>query len=129
MKKIFLVQDAKCDYPSACNAVETLLIHKDLVNTKLFNSLIEMLQAQNVKLNSGPLLHKTIKFAPPLAKKLNTEYSDLEITIELVENMEEAVHHINKYGSNHTDSIVTKNSKYFFFKIIIYIVFLNLNNK
>jgi gamma-glutamyl phosphate reductase len=76
----------------------------------LFNSLIEMLQTQNVKLNSGPLLHKTIKFAPPLANKLNTEYSDLEITIELVENMEEAVQHINKYGSNHTDSIVTKNS-------------------
>ena len=50
-----------------------------------------MLQTQNVKLNSGPLLHKTIKFAPPLANKLNTEYSDLEITIELVENMEEAV--------------------------------------
>jgi gamma-glutamyl phosphate reductase len=69
-----------------------------------------MLQTQNVKLNSGPLLHKTIKFAPPLANKLNTEYSDLEITIELVENMEEAVQHINKYGSNHTDSIVTKNS-------------------
>jgi len=69
-----------------------------------------MLQTQNVKLNSGPLLHKTIKFAPPLANKLNTEYSDLEITIELVENMEEAVQHINKYGSNHTDRIVTKNS-------------------
>ena len=106
-----VVQDAKCDYPSACNAVETLLIHKDLVNTKQFNLLIEMLQQQNVKLNSGPLLHKTIKFAPPLAKKMNVEYSDLELTIELVNSVDDAIKHINKYGSNHTETIVNKNSK------------------
>ena len=106
------MRDAKCDYPSACNSMETLLVHKDLVNTKLFNSIIEMLQTENVKLFSGPLLHKTIKFAPPLATKLNNEYSDLELTVELVSDVNGAIEHINKYGSSHTDSIITSSSNY-----------------
>ena len=91
--------------------METLLIHKDLLNTDLFNSIVEMLERENVKLYSGSLLHKSIKFAPPLAKEMKHEYSDLELTIELVENVESAVSHINKYGSNHTESIVTKNGR------------------
>ena len=76
----------------------------------MFNTLIETLQAEDVKLNSGPLLHKTIKFAPPLAHKLNHEYSDLELTVELVDDVDTAIKHINKYGSNHTEAIITKNS-------------------
>ena len=105
-----VVRDAKCDYPSACNAMETLLIHKDLVNTKLFDSIIEVLENEHVKLYSGPRLNKTIKFAPPLVKKLNIEYSDLELTIELVDNVDAAIEHINNYGSSHTEAIITKNS-------------------
>ena len=107
---IKVVRDAKCDYPSACNAMETLLVHKDLLNTKLFDSIIEELERENVKLYSGPRLNKTIKFAPPLAKKLNIEYSDLELTIEIVDNVDAAIHHINTYGSSHTEAIITKNS-------------------
>ena len=91
--------------------MESLLIHKDLLNSTLFDSMIEMLERENVKLFSGPQLHRSIKFAPPIAKQMNHEYSDLELTIELVENVDQAIQHINKYGSNHTDSIVTKNSK------------------
>ena len=80
---IKLVRDSKCDYPSACNALETLLVHKSLINTELFNGLIEMLKRENVKINCGPQFHQTLKFAPPLAKSLKHEYSDLELTIEL----------------------------------------------
>jgi delta-1-pyrroline-5-carboxylate synthetase len=105
------VRDAKCDYPSACNAMETLLLHKDLVNSKLFDSLIEMLEKENVKLYSGPMLNKSVKFAPPLAQQLSHEYSDLQLTIEIVDDVQAAVTHINKYGSGHTESIITKNSK------------------
>ena len=92
--------------------METLLIHKDLLNTKLFNSIIELLKNENVKLNSGPNLHRAIQFAPPLAVKLNHEYSDLELTIELVDDVDAAIAHINKYGSSHTESIITTNGKY-----------------
>lgn len=68
-----------------------------------------MLESEHVKLNSGPALNKAIKFAPPLAKTFRKEYSDLEVTIELVEDAPSAIHHINKFGSHHTDSIVTQN--------------------
>lgn len=105
-----LIRDSKCDYPSACNALETLLIHKNLVNTELFNSIIDMLEKERVTLNSGPLFQKLIKFAPPLAKNLKHEYSDLELTIELVDDVDHAIQHINKYGSSHTESIITSNS-------------------
>jgi gamma-glutamyl phosphate reductase len=92
--------------------METLLVHKDLLNSDLFNSIIEMLERENVILYSGQLLHKSIKFAPPLAKDLRHEYSDLEVTIELVNDVDAAIEHINKYGSNHTDSIITRNGKF-----------------
>jgi hypothetical protein len=91
--------------------VETILVHKDLVGSKVFTDLIDMLQQQKVKLNSGPLLHKMIKFAPPLARSLRTEYSDLEVTIEIVDSVQDAVGHINQYGSHHTDTIVTENGE------------------
>lgn len=104
------IRDSKCDYPSACNALETLLVHKNLVNSNVFNSIIEMLEKEQVTINSGPLFQKLIKFAPPLAKSLKHEYSGLELTIELVEDVDSAVEHINKYGSSHTESIITNNA-------------------
>ena len=102
-----VVRDAKCDYPSACNAMETLLVHKDLLHTQLFDSLVDMLKSENVKIYSGQNLHKSLKFAPPLANQLHHEYSDLALTIELVDDVQSAIDHINTYGSGHTESIVT----------------------
>ena len=89
--------------------METLLIHKDLLHSDLFNSIAEMLEHENVRLYSGPTLYRAIKFAPPLTKELKHEYSDLQLTVELVDNVDAAIQHVNKYGSNHTDTIVTKN--------------------
>lgn len=103
------MRDAKCDYPSACNAMETLLIHKELLHSDLFNSIVEMLERENVRLYSGPTLNRAIKFAPPLTKELKHEYNDLQLTVELIDSVDEAIKHINKYGSNHTDAIVTNN--------------------
>jgi delta-1-pyrroline-5-carboxylate synthetase len=51
-----------------------------------------------------------VKFAPSVVDTFRKEYSDLEITIEAIENVQEAVTHINSYGSHHTDSIITKNN-------------------
>ncbi len=103
------VRDSKCDYPSACNALETLLVHKSLINTKTFNDIIDMLVKEEVKLNSGPNFQNLVKFAPPPAKNMRTEFSDLELTIEVVDSLEDAIDHINKYGSSHTESIITSN--------------------
>lgn len=86
-----IVIDAKTQYPSACNAVETLLIHKD------FKYKDELLNA--IK-NAGVALVET-------PERWDFEYSDLILAYKSVENVTQAIDHINKYGSGHTDSIVT----------------------
>ncbi|XP_070539725.1 delta-1-pyrroline-5-carboxylate synthase-like isoform X2 [Ptychodera flava] len=104
-----IVRDSKCDYPAACNAMETLLIHKAHRNTKLFEDILDMLKAENVKFHPGPRLAQSLKFGPAEAKSMRAEYSGLECAIEIVEDVCEAIDHINKFGSSHTDSVVTEN--------------------
>lgn len=87
------VIDAKTQYPSACNAVETLLIHKEF---KYNNELLDALDKAQIKLVSAP-------------ERWDFEYSDKILAYKFVENIDEAIEHINKYGSGHTDAIVTDN--------------------
>ncbi|KAL1505360.1 hypothetical protein ABEB36_004945 [Hypothenemus hampei] len=108
-KVIKIVMDAKIDYPSACNAVETILLHKNLMEGDFFSELCYHLKNANVKINSGPNLSKCLQFGPPLAKSMKKEYSALEVCIEVVESMELAIEHIHTYGSSHTDTIITEN--------------------
>ena len=66
-------------------------------------------------MHSGPRLCNALKFGPPPATSMRKEYGDLEMNIEIVDDVHGAVSHINKYGSSHTDTIVTNNCKYVFF--------------
>jgi len=103
-----IVLDSKTDYPAACNAMETLLIHEECMKNGLFDDLVKKLKSAGVKLYSGPNLSANLAFSPELASNLKHEYGDLECTIELVKSVYEAIDHIHKFGSSHTDSIVSE---------------------
>ena len=88
---IRITVDAKTQYPSACNAVETLLIHKDFAKK---DELLAALQLEEIKLELNP-------------DSWDIEYGDNILSVRVVENIDNAIAHINKYGSGHTDCIIT----------------------
>ncbi|XP_065649444.1 delta-1-pyrroline-5-carboxylate synthase isoform X3 [Hydra vulgaris] len=106
-----IVIDSKCDYPAACNAMETLLVHENLLRTKAFDVLLDGLKNNGVTVHAGPRLCRALPFGPVPAKSLNVEYNQLECAMELVDGVDDAVRHIHEYGSSHTDAIVTENKE------------------
>ncbi|XP_067035840.1 delta-1-pyrroline-5-carboxylate synthase-like isoform X1 [Acropora muricata] len=104
-----IVVDSKCDYPAACNAMETLLVHRDLIKTSFLDRLLKALREKGVIVHAGPNLVRMLPLAPAPAKSMKREYSGLECAIEVVRNVQEAIDHIHQYGSSHTDVIITDN--------------------
>lgn len=104
-----LVVDAKTDYPSACNAMETLLLHKDTVQStatgNIAVSVLMSLRAAGVKCLGGPKAMKAGLCDIP-AEEMKCEYGDLRCMVEIVDSLDEAIDHIHKYGSGHTEAIV-----------------------
>ena len=100
--------NAKVQRPSACNALETLLIHKNAVDNVL-TEIANMLQEVDVDLRGCPETLKYVDCRPAIEEDYYAEYNDLILAIKVVENIDEAISHINKYGSGHSESIVTKN--------------------
>jgi len=101
--------DSKIQYPAACNAIETLLVHKDIAPAFLGKA-IPLFNSNNVKLVGDK---KAVELGLDQEASLedwHTEYLDLILSIKIVEDLEEAITHIQKYSSKHTDGIITENS-------------------
>nr|AIS36041.1 delta-pyrroline-5-carboxylate synthetase [Lycium chinense] len=104
-----IVVDAKTDYPAACNAMETLLVHKDLAQNGGLNDLIVELQTKGVSLYGGPKASSLLKI--PEARIFHQEYSSLACTVEVVEDVYAAMDHIHQHGSAHSESIITEDQE------------------
>ncbi|WRX23720.1 hypothetical protein QQP08_016207 [Theobroma cacao] len=105
-----IVLDAKIDYPAACNAMETLLVHKDLSSNGLLNELIVELRHEGVILYGGPRASSLLNI--PEVHSFHHEYNSMACTIEIVDDVQAAIDHIHQHGrhvNSHTDCIVTEN--------------------
>jgi glutamate-5-semialdehyde dehydrogenase len=114
-KAIALTVDAKISYPSACNTIETLLMHEAIAPT-LLPQLAEALQTHAVELRGDAptqalLAQQGLTIQQATEEDWKTEYSDLVLSIKQVASLAEAIAHINTYGSRHTDAIVTENDQ------------------
>lgn len=86
-----------------------MFVQVSYLNVVLISSLIPC--CMQVKIHAGPRFASYLTFSPSEVKSMRTEYGDLECCIEVVDSMYEAVDHIHKYGSSHTDVIITENGK------------------
>ena len=115
-KAVKICIDAKCQYPSACNSVETILVHKSLLNS-FVPELISTLRENDVEILADENIKNVVPSVMSASEEdWSTEYSDKKVSIKMVETLEDAINHINKYGSGHTDCIITENngnSEYF----------------
>ncbi len=109
---IKVVHNAKLRNTSICGATETILIHKKIIK-KFCNPILEKLTNNNCKIFADNIIKKNFVGKSKLAKEKDwsTEYLSAKVSVKSVNNVLDAINHINKYGTMHTDSIITKNKK------------------
>ena len=107
-----VVFNAKLRNTSICGATETILIHKNVVK-KFSNPILQKLEKNGCKIVGDKILKSYYKgkLYPAKEKDWSTEYLASIVSVKVVKNSSEAINHINKYGTMHTDSIITKNKK------------------
>ncbi|MCE5296692.1 MAG: glutamate-5-semialdehyde dehydrogenase [Euryarchaeota archaeon] len=98
--------DAKVQYPAVCNAMETLLVHEGIAGD-ILPKMAEAFSKAKVVLRGDAAVRRVIKADAVVDDDWSTEYNDLILSIKVVESIEEAIEHINTYGSHHTDAIIT----------------------
>ncbi|MEL7035475.1 MAG: glutamate-5-semialdehyde dehydrogenase [Cyanobacteria bacterium J06592_8] len=106
-KAVAITVDAKTNYPSACNAVETLLVHADIA-TEFLPKVVAELQQHQVELRGDEYTQEIVSIKAASPEDWSTEYCDLILSIKVVDSLEDAIAHINTYGSKHTEAIVTE---------------------
>ena len=105
-----IIDDAKTDYPSACNAVETVLVHQQ-IDHKFLPMLAARLRSKNVRLRGcerSLAILKSESIEAVADADWHHEYCDLVLALRVVSSTDEAIQHINQWGSSHTETIVTE---------------------
>lgn len=112
-KALKITLDSKTQYPAACNAAETLLVHQGIAQ-RFLPSVVGELKAAGVELRVCPKTAAVLgkpNVAPANESDWATEYSDLILSIKTVSGIGEAIAHIERYGSGHTEAIVTEDAE------------------
>ena len=105
-KAIPIIIDSKTQYVAACNTAETLLVHKDIA--ELIIPLLADASGDKISYRCDALSMGLIKCDPATEEDFKTEYLDYILSVKVVEDIDEAIAHINRYGSHHTDCIITE---------------------
>jgi glutamate-5-semialdehyde dehydrogenase len=109
-KALAVAYDSKVQYPAACNSAETLLVHQQIA-ARFLPQMIARFQSADVTVRGCERTREMVPGAdvvPATEADWSTEYSDLLISIKIVDNVDEAIKHIDRYGSAHTEAIVTE---------------------
>ena len=107
---ISIAIDSKTQYPAACNSIETLLLHENIASPFLYQA-IPIFNEAGIKLLGDEKSQKLGIEMKADEKDWSTEYLDLILSIRIVSNFDEALEHIKRYGSRHTEAIVTTNNQ------------------
>ncbi len=103
-----VIDDAKTDYPAACNAVETVLVHRDLA-AEFLPKLAEHLRSRGIALHGDDLVRTLLRgFEIEPVTDWHTEYGSLDLSLAVVSSLDAAIDHIHAHGSSHTESILTE---------------------
>lgn len=107
-KAVALSVDSKAQYVSVCNAAETLLVHRAIA-ADFLPALKSAMKRAHVTLRGDAKVQNYISVYPATEADWETEYLDYTLSVKIVDSLNEAIRHINRYGSGHTDAIVTEN--------------------
>ncbi|MBQ6491182.1 MAG: glutamate-5-semialdehyde dehydrogenase, partial [Atopobiaceae bacterium] len=108
-KAVRICVDAKVQYTAACNAVETILVQRSAAPA-LLPEIVAGLQGEGVEVRGTDEVRAIVDCKPATDADWDTEYLALVVSIKLVEGVDEAVDHINRHGSHHTDAIITEDA-------------------
>jgi glutamate-5-semialdehyde dehydrogenase len=104
-----VIDDAKTDYPASCNAVETVLVHRDIA-PRFLPKLADRLRSRGVRIYTTDAAGAFFYGNDPRVTDWHTEYGDLAISIGIVDSLDAAIEHIHAHGSLHTESIITQDA-------------------
>ena len=126
-----IVFNAKTQRPSVCNAAESLLVHKNIAKTFL-PEIKNRLDEKGVEIRGCKKTLEIIPCVPATDEDFYTEFLDYIISVKIVQNIDEAIAHINKYGTHHSDAIITesyKNAELFKRKVDSAAVYVNASTR